>query len=69
METQSVTLQDKIRFYHARFGHTFNLVALDLSNANTGAKLARLLDEAIAGSRGKITDADLGIAFPNDALI
>ncbi len=62
-------LHDKTRLYRAKFGHTFNIVALNLDDPRTATMLENLLDAAIAGKRGAITDADVGISVPKDALI
>jgi hypothetical protein len=62
-------LQDKLDLYYLKFGHTFSVFALDLSSPEVSQRLEQLIDAALAGDRGPVTDADLGISVPKDALI
>lgn len=59
--------QDLFDAYKIRFGNTFSY----FDTANSGelrARAAELMQQAIKGDRDAITDADLGIDIPEDAV-
>jgi hypothetical protein len=58
MEDDTVAIM-LVQHYAAKFGVTFSSSLLDDNDPATKAKLLSLLQEAIAGKRGAVTDKDL----------
>ena len=58
MEDDTIAIM-LVQQYAAKFGITFSSSLLDDSNPAMKSKLLSLLQEALAGKRGAVTDEDL----------
>ncbi len=58
MEDDTISIM-LVQHYAAKFGVTFSSNLLNDNDPATKAKLLSLLQEAIAGKRGPVTDEDL----------